>query len=76
MIRICVADNSYKAIFFFLFITQIILNVFYSGQINLNKCCKIFFFFRNDFSFSYKVALQKTIESLFKSIQFNVDSVQ
>ncbi len=34
MISICVADNSYKAIFFFLFITQIILIVFFCGQIN------------------------------------------
>ncbi len=35
MISICVADSSYKAIYFiYLFITQIILIVFFSGQIN------------------------------------------
>ncbi len=34
MIGIFVSDNSYKAILFFLFITQINLIVFFSGQIN------------------------------------------
>ncbi len=34
MINIFVSDNSYKAIIFFIFITQIILIVFFSGQIN------------------------------------------
>ncbi len=34
MISICVADNPYKAICFFLFITQIILIEFVCGQIN------------------------------------------
>ncbi len=37
MISICVADNSYNAFVFlsFFFITQIILIVFFCGQINL-----------------------------------------